>query len=213
MKNLYIFGTKKNAEMAKFYFQRDCPQYKLIGFIEDTPEEDLVYGLPVISSADYLKKEQIIKGDIFAPLTSSSARKKIFKKFKSQGCSFASYISPQAHVWNRNALGENCFVQEFNNIQYGTRIGDNCLFWAGNHVGHHGNIGSHNTFTSHVVLSGSCNIDQMCYFGVNSTIGDGLHICSSVFVGMGSVITKNVTEEGVYIGVPARRIKSSEAVI
>jgi len=34
-----------------------------------------------------------------------------------------------------------------------------------------------------------------------------------VFVGMGSVITKNVTEEGVYIGVPARRIKSSEAVI
>lgn len=212
-KELYIFGTKYNAEMAMFYFKRDCPEYKIMGFVEDNPEEEMVYGLEVLSTSSFLSSNKPKSSEIFAPLTSSSGRKDVFKKLKASGCKFASYISPHSIVWDKNAIGENCFIQEGNNIQFGTYIGDNCVFWAGNHIGHHGRIHSHNTFTSHVVLSGRCNIEELCYFGVNSTIRDGLNICPSVFIGMGSIVNKDITEEGIYFGVPAKRLKSSKGAI
>jgi sugar O-acyltransferase (sialic acid O-acetyltransferase NeuD family) len=210
MIDLYIFGTKNNSEMAKFYFERDCPQYKIKGFVEDAPQSDVAYNLPVFPSSKFLNTNSLINCLLSAPLTSSSGRKRVFEKFKSKGYSFATYISPKANIWSSEAIGENCFIQEDNNIQFATHIGDNCLFWAGNHIGHHGNIQKHNTFTSHVVLSGGCEVGELCYFGVNSTIADGVKISGSAFIGMGALVTKNIEEEGLYVGAPARRIKSSK---
>jgi len=211
--DLYIFGTKRNAEMASFYFRRDYPDLNFCGYIEDSPLEETAFGFPVLSSALFHESISPSKAVLFAPLTKSSARKEVFLRFKNLGYTFASYVSPRAEVWDLSVIGENCYVQEFNNIQYGTHIGDNCLFWAGNHIGHHGSIASHVTFTSHVVLSGGCNVGAECYFGVNSTIGDGLDLCGRVFVGMGALVTKNIEQEGIYVGSPARRLKSSDQII
>lgn len=211
--DLYIFGTQKNAEMAGFYFSRDYPDLNFRAYIEDTPLRKTAFGAPVLASADFLENTNPTDVLLFAPLTRGSSRKEVFLRFKNLGYTFASYISPKAEVWDLSIIGENCYIQEFNNIQYGTYMGDNCLLWAGNHIGHHGSIGSHVTFTSHCVLSGGCKIDDLCYFGVNSTIGDGIAVCSGVFLGMGAMITKSISEEGIYVGSPARRIKSSSAII
>jgi len=211
--DLYIFGTKNNAEMASFYFIRDYPDLNFCGFIEDSPESPKAFGFPVCSSDIFINKVPPNEAVLFAPLTKGSARKEVFLRFKSLGYTFASYVSPLAEVWDLSIVGENCYIQEFNNIQYGAYFGDNCLFWAGNHIGHHSLIAPHVTFTSHCVLSGGCNVGELCYFGVNSTISDGLHICSSVFLGMGGMISKSISEEGVYVGAPARRIKSSIEII
>ena len=211
--DLYIFGTKRNAEMASFYFTRDYPDLNFCGFIEDSPLEVAAFGFPVFSSADFLGTVAPGEAVLFAPLTKGSERKEVFLRFKALGYIFASYVSPRAEIWDLSLVGENCYIQEFNNIQYGTYFGDNCLFWAGNHIGHHGTIGSHVTFTSHCVLSGGCTIDELCYFGVNSTVGDGLNICASVFLGMGGLVNKSISEEGIYVGAPARRIRSSAEII
>ena len=211
--DLYIFGTKRNAEMASFYFVRDYPELNFCGYIEDSPLEEAAFGFPIFSSDEFLNKVPPSEAVLFAPLTKGSARKEVFLRFKNLGYTFASYVSPKAEVWDLSVVGENCYIQEFNNIQYGTHFGDNCLFWAGNHIGHHGSIASHVTFTSHCVLSGGCTIDELCYFGVNSTIGDGVDICASVFLGMGAIANKSITEEGIYVGGPARRIRTSVEVI
>jgi sugar O-acyltransferase (sialic acid O-acetyltransferase NeuD family) len=211
--DLYIFGTKRNSEMASFYFSRDYPHLDFCGYIEDSPTEQIAFGFPVISSAEFQKTVSPRGVVLFAPLTKGSARKEVFLRFKSLGYTFTSYVSPRAEVWDLSMVGENCYIQECNNIQYGTRFGDNCLFWAGNHIGHHGTIGSHVTFTSHCVLSGGCTIEDLCYFGVNSTIGDGITICANVFLGMGGTANKSITEEGIYVGSPVRRIRSSSDII
>ena len=199
--------------MASFYFRRDYPDLNFCGYIEDSPAEKTAYGFSVISSIKFQETVSPENTLLFAPLTKGSARKEVFLRFKSLGYKFASYISPKAEVWDTSIVGENCYIQEYNNIQYGTRFGDNCLFWAGNHIGHHGLIGSHVTFTSHCVLSGGCTIGDLCYFGVNVTIGDGLNICSNVFLGMGGVANKSIDEEGIYVGSPVRRIRSSSEII
>lgn len=48
------------------------------------------------------------------------------------------------------------------------------------------------------------------YFGVNSIIMPGVTIGSNCIIGAGSVVTKDIPDNSVYAGVPARFIKSTE---
>ena len=73
-------------------------------------------------------------------------------KGKKKGYDFYSYVSPKATVLT-NKIGENCFILEDNTIQPFVEIGNNCVLWSGNHIGHHGKIDDHVFITSHCVVS------------------------------------------------------------
>jgi acetyltransferase-like isoleucine patch superfamily enzyme len=64
-------------------------------------------------------------------------------------------------------------------------------------------------FTSHVVLSGHCVVENYCTFGVNSTIRDGLIIAEGTFVAMAASIIKPTEAWGLYKGSPA--VKSDKS--
>ena len=49
------------------------------------------------------------------------------------------------------------------------------------------------------------NINSNVYIGSNSTILP-VKICSNVVIGAGSVVTKDITKPGKYIGNPAKKI-------
>jgi acetyltransferase-like isoleucine patch superfamily enzyme len=56
-----------------------------------------------------------------------------------------------------------------------------------------------------VVLSGHCVVEPYCFFGVNSTLRDGLHFAEGTLVAMGACVTKDTESWGVYAGVPAKK--------
>ena len=66
-------------------------------------------------------------------------REKIYNEGKKKGYDFYSYVSPKATVLT-NKIGENCFILEDNTIQPFVEIGNNCVLWSGNHIGHHSKI-------------------------------------------------------------------------
>jgi sugar O-acyltransferase (sialic acid O-acetyltransferase NeuD family) len=134
----------------------------------------------------------------------NQSRKKIFEDGKSKGYRFISYISSKSTSFN-NKIGENCFILEDNTLQPFTEIGNNVVMWSGNHIGHHGKIEDHVFFTSHVVLSGHCHVKERAWFGVNSSIRDGVTIGVGSLIAMGSLITKNVEDNSFYMGVPAKK--------
>jgi len=43
--------------------------------------------------------------------------------------------------------------------------------------------------------------------GAGSVVLPGINICNNVIVGAGSVVTKNIIDSGIYVGIPARKIK------
>jgi acyl-[acyl carrier protein]--UDP-N-acetylglucosamine O-acyltransferase len=131
----------------------------------------------------------------------NNLRKKIFLAGKNKGYDFYSYISPRATVCE-NKIGENCFILEDNTIQPFTEVGNNVVMWSGNHIGHHGIIMDHVFFTSHVVLSGHCVVNERAWFGVNSTIRDYTNIAEGSLIAMGTLITRDTVKDGFYKGVP-----------
>ena len=135
-----------------------------------------------------------------------------------------------------NEVGENVtYVAPIN--MYGVKIGDNsfigpfCEIQKDVIIGNSVRIQSHSficentfiddeTFIAHGVMftndkfhNGELSKDYLpthigkrCRIGSNVTLLP-VKICDDVTIGAGSVVTKDISEPGIYVGNPARRIK------
>ena len=52
-----------------------------------------------------------------------------------------------------------------------------------------------------------CIIGNGVFIGAGAIINPDVFVCDNAIIGSGSVVTKSITEAGVYAGNPARRIK------
>jgi len=120
-------------------------------------------------------------------------------------------------------LGDNCFVGPFTEIQKGVVIGSNCKIQSHSFICELVTIGN-NCFIGHGVMfindpfteAGPARGDQTLWkptqVGNNVSIGSNatilpVTICDNTVIGAGSVVTKNITQPGIYAGNPARFIK------
>jgi sugar O-acyltransferase (sialic acid O-acetyltransferase NeuD family) len=212
---LLIFGTGNNAECAYYYLTHDVnykDRYQVVGFITENASVDTFSGLSVYQLNDI---ENVFNNGItkvIAPISGRNLnkyRERIFNALLVKGFEFISYISSKANVFTEK-IGRNCFILEDNTIQPFVEIGDNCVIWSGNHIGHHSKLGNHIFMTSHIVISGLCNIGDYCYIGVNVSIRDSCILAPNTVIGMHSGVTKNTESYKIYTGCPAKIFKECD---
>jgi sugar O-acyltransferase (sialic acid O-acetyltransferase NeuD family) len=214
-KRVIIFGTQDYAELAHFYLKNDS-DFEVVAFCVHEKYllgETLFKGLPVIPYEGIEEKYSPSEFSFFAPMAPkkmNQVREDIYNDIKGKGYSLINYISSKATLF-KNEIGDNCFILEDNTIQPFTKIGNNVVLWSGNHIGHHGEIKDHVTFTSHVVMSGHCVIGENSFLGVNATLRDGIRLAKGTLVGMASAITKDTEEWGVYIGNPGKIMEGKQS--
>jgi acetyltransferase-like isoleucine patch superfamily enzyme len=120
-------------------------------------------------------------------------------------------------------IGDNCFIGPFVEIQKRVNIGENTKVQSHTFICELVDIGQH-CFIGHGVMfindlfenGGPAQGDQSKWkstqvgdhvsIGSNATILP-VKICDNVVVGAGAVVTKNITESGVYAGNPAKKLK------
>lgn len=210
MARVIIFGIQDFASLAHFYLKHDSPHEVVAFSVSEAylPDRHFFEGLPVIAFEDVEKAYDPSDYSFFVPMSHrkmNRLRESIYDQAKAKGYSLISYISSRTTVFPGTQIGENCFILEDNTVQPFTPIGNDVVMWSGNHIGHHGQIKDHVFFTSHVVLSGHCTVEPYCFFGVNATIRDGLHIAEGTLVAMSACITNDTEPWGVYKGVPAQK--------
>jgi sugar O-acyltransferase (sialic acid O-acetyltransferase NeuD family) len=211
MSKVIIFGVQDNAELAHYYLKSDSP-HEVVAFCVNqhyVPTSGEFQGLPVVAFEDVTSRFRPDEYVFFAPLAPSKMnreRERVYNEIKGKQYSMISYVSSKATTFE-NEIGENCFILEDNTLQPFTKIGNNVMLWSGNHIGHHGVIHDHVTFTSHVVMSGHCNIGSYSFFGVNSTLRNGLKIAEGSFIAMASAVMEDTEAWSVYKGNPAEKMK------
>lgn len=138
-------------------------------------------------------------------------RKRLFDKFQALGGMFASTISPLAIIGNfGNQIASGCNIMTgavITNdvlIKTGTLINLNCT------VGHDCIIGEFVEMSPGAHVSGNCRIGSYSILGTNATVLPNVNIGTNVIVGAGSVVTKDVPDNCVIVGSPAKIIKELE---
>lgn len=192
---LIIFGTGSIAEMAYDYFTWET-SYKVVGFTidKDKIRSNTYKGLPVFPFEhieDYYAPDDRLYS-MFVAVGENSFRAKIYKKCKEKGYKLATFISKHAYIGRNVKIGDNCFIQEFNNLQYGVDIGNNTILWAKNHIGHHSKIGKHCFLASGITVSGYVRIGDYTFVGSGATTRDNIKIGENCLVGLGVRICQDI---------------------
>ncbi len=121
------------------------------------------------------------------------------------------------------SIGDNCFVGPFVEIQKSVTIGKRTKVQSHTFICELVNIGD-DCFIGHGVMfindlfekggpaGGDKNFWKETHIGNNVSIGSNatilpVSICDNVVIGAGAVVTKNITQPGVYAGNPARKLK------
>ncbi len=119
-------------------------------------------------------------------------------------------------------IGDNTFIGPFVEIQKGVKIGKHCKIQSHSFICELVEIGDH-CFISHGAMfindtfsqGGPAGGDKALWkatkignhvsIGTNATILP-VSICDNVVIGAGSVVTKNITESGIYAGNPTKKM-------
>ena len=116
-----------------------------------------------------------------------------------------AFIGPFVEIQRDVAIGARSKIQSHSFICELVTIGNDCF------IGH-GVMFINDLFSKGGPANGNKDLWKKTSIGSDVSIGSNatilpVNICNHVVIGAGSVVTKNITEAGVYVGNPARNIK------
>lgn len=116
-----------------------------------------------------------------------------------------SFIGPFVEIQKNVTVGKRCKIQSHSFICEYVNIGNDCF------IGH-GVMFINDKFKNGGPASGDKSLWEKTTIGNNVSIGSNstilpINICDNVVIGAGSVVTKNITVSGTYVGNPAKKIK------
>lgn len=203
-KQLIIIGDSAFAEIAFEYFTYDS-EYEVLAFSVERNylHSQTKFGLPVVPFEELcsIYPPEQVHVYVAVPYTQlNGLRKRLLSESKRLGYLPASYISTRAFVWQNVKIGEHAFIFENNVIQPFVEMGDNCVLWSGNHIGHHSILGHDLFISSHVVISGFCKLGDRSFLGVNATVANNVEIGEQCFIASAATITKPVAACSLVVG-------------
>jgi UDP-3-O-[3-hydroxymyristoyl] glucosamine N-acyltransferase len=105
-------------------------------------------------------------------------------------------------------IGDEVLLGALNTVAAGTIhptiVGDQVKTDDHVHIAHNCVVGPRTLITACAELSGSVSIGEDCWIGPNASIRDGMSLGDRAYVGIGSVVVKDVPADTLVYGCPAR---------
>jgi sugar O-acyltransferase (sialic acid O-acetyltransferase NeuD family) len=181
-------------------------KFEIVGVV-DTIDKlgQMVLGYKVIGTDEDLPK--LVNEDTWFLITlghikSSALRRKIFKFLESLDANIASVISNNALVSKYSSIAKGTIIMHRATVGVGSKIGQNCIINTNANIEHDTTVGDDVHVSTHAVVNGNCELKNGVFVGSNATIFQGISIENDTLIGAGSLVTKNITEKGIYYGNP-----------
>jgi sugar O-acyltransferase (sialic acid O-acetyltransferase NeuD family) len=161
----------------------------------------------VVEGAKPLSKFNPEEYELMVTIANSQDRYNVIKKLPKE-TKYFTWIHPTALIMDDNIeIGKGSFVGAYSILTTNIKIGKHTILNRGNQIGHDCNIGDYFSAMPGAIISGNVNIGNIVYMGNNSSIREKITICNNVTIGLNSGVVKNINEEGVYGGVPIKKLK------
>jgi len=205
MKSIYILGASGFAKEV-FGILKSLNQYEVVAFVDKEKQDPIIlfnHEIPVISEEDFLTKEDPSSALLVMGIGDPKIINRLSEKFKH--FDFPNIIHPAAVLepteiklgrGNIIAAGViftvNCEVEDFNIFNLSVTIGHDC------------HLGKCNVINPAVNISGHVIIGDSNLIGVGTVILQNKCIGNNSIIGASSLITKDVADNTVVMGVPAK---------
>ncbi|ULM95691.1 acetyltransferase [Peribacillus frigoritolerans] len=209
MKNkLLIIGASGHGKVVADIALK-MNKWASIAFLDDDASIKTSMGIEVIGKSAEASTH-INDYDIFVGIGNNSTREKIQEKLESKGANIPTLIHPSAVIGEQVKLAYGTAVMAGVVINCCTRIGKGCIINTGATIDHDNLIEDFVHISPGAHLAGTVKVGHRSWLGVGSIVSNNINITSSCNVGAGAVVVKDITESGIYIGIPARRVNNGK---
>ena len=207
-KKLIIIGFSGFAK--EVYWLATRVGMNIHGFLDDNPHVrgDLFGTSKVLGSVD---DWSLYKDCVFIiAIGNPRIRKKVVEKMLIDGVpEFATLIDPQSILdLDFVNVGPGSIVCAGTVCTVDISIGAHVIVNLNCTIGHDVVIDDYATIAPMVAVSGNVHLCERVEVGTGSSIRQGLMLESGSMLGMGSVLTKNIKENVVFFGNPAKAFKT-----
>jgi sugar O-acyltransferase (sialic acid O-acetyltransferase NeuD family) len=218
MKKVIILGGLGNGSViANAIIDANSHGYQdleFAGYLNDRVEKNsMIEGLPVLGKLnevnEFLVQDFLFINTIYR-IDGQQDRIEMFENLKIPEGSLAKFVHPLAYVAPNVKLSPGCVVMPNASISPGTEFGKCCLVMVGATIGHNNKIGDHCHFAAQSCTSSYILIDAGVHIGLKACVRENLSIGKNSTLGMGSVLLKNIGNNEIWAGNPARFLKKAK---
>lgn len=204
--NLGIYGSGGSGREVKEMAEMSG-QWKKIIFIDDLVKPDICKGIERMPFEVFCQIYNNDNIEVIIAIGEPENKINLYKKVQNAGYSFANVIHPNSWISPSAKIGKGVTVKANVIISCDVIIEDNVGIEPFVSVGHDCIIGKHCQISSGVMMGGGTQIGAGTYIGMNVPIKEKVKIGSNSIIGMGSVVQRDIPENVIALGNPARAMK------
>lgn len=208
-----IIGAGTYGEVYLAYLQE--AEVNIVGFVDDNPnlKGKKVRGVPVIGNTSELAriKEEFQIEAVYCPIGNNKTRVRFLSEARAIGYKTPNFIHPSVIIHKSVQLGEGVYILLGTKIMPYTVIDDYVMISMNALIAHHNHLQQGTFVSTGVNFGASITARKNTYIGIGATIMTGIHeLGENCLVGAGAVVIKDVPDNAVVAGVPAKVIKLKE---
>lgn len=197
------------------YFLREAG-VDVVGFLDDNAQLTgrMVRGVPVLGTTELLPRLKDLYGveNVYCPIGSNRVRVNILERARALGYQTPNFIHHKANIASNVAMSnEGVYIEAYTDIYPYTTIERDVLICGGSLIAHHSHLSQGTFISAGVNFGASVHAGKYTYIGIGSTIMTGVKkLGEDCLVGAGAVVVRDVPDNAVVIGVPAKVLRIKE---
>lgn len=198
-REVYIIAKKINQIENK---------WSEIVYIDDNEEIKEVQNVKVYTFDMF--QQQFDNAEITIAVGEPAIREILFNKVKDNHMNLAALIHPGVYIDESTYVGEGTVICEGVTITSNVKIGNNSYIHPHAVIGHDIIIGNHAMIGANCVVGGADVIGDRVYMGLLSGTIQGLKIGNDAIISAGAIVFRNIEDNDIVVGNPARVMKKNE---
>jgi sugar O-acyltransferase (sialic acid O-acetyltransferase NeuD family) len=174
----------------------------VIGFLDDKEPEKLSE-IPYLGTCKDILKYQKDAWFIVG-IGDNHTRKEMMESYQ---VNWYTAIHPSAVIAHDVSIGAGSAVMANAVINTGSNIGKGVIINTAATIDHDCTISDYVHISPGAHLGGTVNIGPDTWIGIGAVVSNSIEICGKCIVGAGSLVIRNIYQNGIYIGSPAHIFK------
>ena len=205
-RKVVVYGCGGHGKVVADLVQLDAT-LNLLGFLDDgVAVGPGPLGFKVLGGATWLESPEAKGVEVAFDLGHNQTRARIWQQLSDKGVRILTVVHPHAVVAGTASLGAGTVVMANATINPDARIGKAAIINTGAVVEHDCEVGDFAHCSPNSAMGGAARLGMGAWLGLCASVIPGVSVGARTVVGAGAAVVKDLPEDSVAVGVPAKVI-------